>query len=172
MNNFLITTFFLFAGNTVTATGASSPSHTHLHSHTTTHTTTHTTALMKDFHVAFPYDIKLKALHDQVIRWIREVSSSNNNMKSDYPISVSVTSALTTTTGASLVKRALLEDIGRLCIFFGQEATTDLLLTQILTFLNDQVSFVYSFVLCVMCFVYSCVLLYIMYLVYYISFIA
>ena len=150
MNNLNITTFFLFAGNTVTATGATSPSHTHQHSHTTTqtttHTTTHTTALMKDFHVSFPYDIKLKALHDQVIRWIREVSSSNNNMKSDYPISVSVTSALTTTTGASLVKRALLEDIGRLCIFFGQEATTDLLLTQILTFLNDQVSFVNMYI--------------------------
>ena len=41
--------------------------------------------------------------------------------------------------GASLVKRALLGDIGRLCVFFGQEATADLLLTQVLTFLNDQV---------------------------------
>lgn len=46
---------------------------------------------------------------------------------------------LSSFTGGSLVKRALLEDIGRLCIFFGQEATTDLLLTQVLTFLNDQV---------------------------------
>ena len=98
-------------------------------------------------HVEFPYDIKLKALHDQVIRWIREVSSpppgmgmagahSHSGGKGGESVSKAT---LNSSTGGSLVKRALLEDIGRLCVFFGQEATTDLLLTQVLTFLNDQV---------------------------------
>ena len=98
-------------------------------------------------HVEFPYDVKLKALHDQVIRWIREVSSPPTVMgmvgAHSHSVSKSAESAskatMSTSTGGSLVKRALLEDIGRLCIFFGQEATTDLLLTQVLTFLNDQV---------------------------------
>ena len=98
-------------------------------------------------HVDFPYDTKLKVLHDQVIRWIREVSNpptvmgmvgthSHSVGKSAESVSKATLSSFT---GGSLVKRALLEDIGRLCIFFGQEATTDLLLTQVLTFLNDQV---------------------------------
>lgn len=101
--------------------------------------------LLSDFHVHFPYDSKLRLLHDQVIRWIREVSSSSSlsahTQKGDRERdnSMPMNASLTSTTGSSLVKRALLEDIGRLCVFFGQEATTDLLLTQILTFLNDQV---------------------------------
>jgi len=39
----------------------------------------------------------------------------------------------------SLLKRLLLVDVIRLCRFFGPEATVDLLLPQLLTFLNDQV---------------------------------
>ena len=52
--------------------------------------------ILNDFHVAFPYDSKLKSLHDQVIRWIREVSSSGNIPKGDYPV-VQVKDALTVT---------------------------------------------------------------------------
>ena len=98
-------------------------------------------------HVEFPYDVKLKVLHEQVIRWIREVSNPPTVMgmigAHSHSVGKGVESVskatLSTSSGGSLVKRALLEDIGRLCIFFGQEATTDLLLTQVLTFLNDQV---------------------------------
>ena len=100
--------------------------------------------LFTDCHVQFPYDSKVRSLHDQVIRWIRDVSSapylSAHTQKGDRDFSKPIHGSLTSSTGSSIVKRALLEDIGRLCIFFGQEATTDLLLTQILTFLNDQVS--------------------------------
>ena len=77
-----------------------------------------------ELNVDFPYDAKLKALHEQVSRWVRDVSNVH-------------TPAADTSSG-SLIRRALLCDIHRLCIFFGQEATTDLLLTQVLTFLNDQ----------------------------------
>ena len=103
--------------------------------------------LFTDCHVQFPYDSKVRSLHDQVIRWIRDVSSapylSAHTQKGDRDFPKPLHGSLTSSTGSSIVKRALLEDIGRLCIFFGQEATTDLLLTQILTFLNDQVS-IYS----------------------------
>ena len=100
------------------------------------------TAVRSGVHVEYPYDTKLKTLHDQVIRWIREVSSVNagtGHSGSQKPAEAAVNSSLTCASGGSLVRRVLLEDIGRLCVFFGQEATTDLLLTQILTFLNDQV---------------------------------
>jgi hypothetical protein len=101
------------------------------------------TAVRSGVLVEFPYDTKLKALHDQVIRWIREVSSvgaGTGHSGGQKPAEAAVNTSLTCASGGSLVRRVLLEDIGRLCVFFGQEATTDLLLTQILTFLNDQVS--------------------------------
>ena len=91
--------------------------------------------------VQFPYDYKLKILHDQVTRWMRDVSStgpSHGGQKGTDPATHPYP-PLTCATSASMVKRVLLNDIGRLCTFFGQEATTDLLLTQILTYLNDQV---------------------------------
>ena len=89
--------------------------------------------------VHFPYDFKLKVLHDQVTRWMRDVSSTNSPSHGGKGSEVPSHTSLTRATAASLIKRVLLDDIGRLCIFFGQEATTDLLLTQILTYLNDQV---------------------------------
>jgi hypothetical protein len=100
------------------------------------------TAVRSGVHVEFPYDTKLKTLHDQVIRWIREVSSvsaGTGHSGGQKPAEAALNTSLTCASGGSLVRRVLLEDIGRLCVFFGQEATTDLLLTQILTFLNDQV---------------------------------
>ncbi|CAN0200770.1 unnamed protein product, partial [Ectocarpus fasciculatus] len=37
-----------------------------------------------------------------------------------------------------MVKRALLTDITRLCVFFGFENTLDSILPQLITFLNDR----------------------------------
>lgn len=39
---------------------------------------------------------------------------------------------------AVMVKRALLADITRLCVFFGFENTLDSILPQLITFLNDR----------------------------------
>lgn len=39
---------------------------------------------------------------------------------------------------AVVVKRALLSDITRLCVFFGFENTLDSILPQLITFLNDR----------------------------------
>ena len=58
--------------------------------------------------VDFPYDAKLKALHEQVSRWVRDVAAS--------AVSNVHTPAADTSSG-SLVRRALLCDIHRLCIF-------------------------------------------------------
>ena len=92
-----------------------------------------------ELNVDFPYDAKLKALHEQVSRWIRDVSSATSATHASVAFQSPTTAPATTeASSASLIRRALLCDIHRLCIFFGQEATTDLLLTQVLTFLNDQ----------------------------------
>lgn len=42
------------------------------------------------------------------------------------------------TAAAVVVKRALLADITRLCVFFGFENTLDSILPQLITFLNDR----------------------------------
>jgi hypothetical protein len=41
---------------------------------------------------------------------------------------------------SSLAKRALLRDIMRLCVFFGQEHTLNSLIPLLIAFLNDKVS--------------------------------
>jgi hypothetical protein len=111
----------------------------------------------------FAYESKLKALHEQVGRWIRDLvldssagstqslagrgwhaeglSSSGELATATATTTVSMAvAAVATASGGGLVRRALLTDISRLCLFFGQENTMDLLLTQLLTFLNDQVT--------------------------------
>ena len=103
--------------------------------------------------VNFAYDKKLKHLHDTVSRWVRELVvapfSSSNSGKSEFASSEgSSRDSMAQQTDArhgsglsshtSLIKRVLLLDIARLCTFFGQESTVDLLLTQLLTYLNDQ----------------------------------
>ncbi|CAM9918451.1 unnamed protein product, partial [Phaeothamnion confervicola] len=40
--------------------------------------------------------------------------------------------------GGSTVKRALLRDVARLCVFFGHESTLNSILPQLITFLNDR----------------------------------
>lgn len=81
--------------------------------------------------VDFSYDTKLKALHEQISRWIRELVVDVGSL--DHRRGSGLSSH------GSIIKRTLLVDLMRLCVFFGQESTTDMLLTQLLTFLNDQV---------------------------------
>lgn len=89
------------------------------------------------------YDKKLRLLHEQVSRWI-------NDLVLDVGI---VSSAEHRKNGSSyasqhcgLIKRALLQDIVRLCIFFGaQESAMGILLAQLLTYLNDQVFYKLQF---------------------------
>lgn len=88
--------------------------------------------------VEFPYDLKLKQLHEQISRWIRDLILDGNSL--DYRRGSGLSSH------ESIIKRAILVDMMRLCVFFGQESTMDLLLTQLLTFLNDQVSYIHSIV--------------------------
>jgi hypothetical protein len=86
--------------------------------------------LSKDGIVEGSYDSKTRYLHEQVSRWIRDLvldTSVGDNRRGSGLSSF-----------GSIVKRVLLVDIVRLCVFFGQDSTMDLLLTQLLTFLNDQ----------------------------------
>jgi hypothetical protein len=91
--------------------------------------------------VHFPYDHRLDQLKEQVSRWIRDlmadsvVAPPSSVASSVY--SAGAAAAATEGRRASTVKRLLLMDITRLCVFFGQESTVDRLLTQLLTFLND-----------------------------------
>jgi hypothetical protein len=91
--------------------------------------------------VHFPYDHRLDQLKEQVSRWIRDLMA-DSVVAPPSSVASSVFgggSAVASTEGrkASTVKRLLLMDITRLCVFFGQESTVDRLLTQLLTFLND-----------------------------------
>lgn len=49
---------------------------------------------------------------------------------------------------AVMVKRALLADITRLCVFFGFENTLDSILPQLITFLNDRYPMLLPLLLC------------------------
>lgn len=100
------------------------------------------------------YDAKLKVLQENIGRWIRDLidtasnvsdASAGNNSNSNgkgagagerFDSSGRKGSGMSS--HGSVIKRALLSDIMRLCVFFGEVATIDLLLIQLLTFLNDQ----------------------------------
>jgi hypothetical protein len=114
--------------------------------------------------VNFGYDKKLRALHDQVNRWVKDVlldgarglgntrvqplKKSSVRSRSNEPVSPSPrgqsaeSSQSDQITGkdgsASLLRRVLLVDVVRLCAFFGHESM-DVLLQHLLTFLNDPV---------------------------------
>jgi hypothetical protein len=94
--------------------------------------------------VEFPYNQKLEQLKEQISRWIRDLvvdtvvisNQTGNVMDNSFQRNNCVNRAASTS--GSLVKRVILMDIMRLCVFFGQESTMDKLLTQLLTFLNSQ----------------------------------
>lgn len=99
--------------------------------------------------VEFAYDAKLDALREQVSRWLRDLMAdgpgTNSLAASSLGHLTAPSAAVSSATGrgglyspGTAIKRVLLLDIMRLCVFFGQEAAMDKLLTQLLTFLNDQ----------------------------------
>ena len=102
--------------------------------------------------IEFPYHSKLDHLKECVARWLRDLltDASMVNM-SMAMINMSGSgggsgSAMDATRRArsvlsleSAVKKVILSHIMELSIFFGQESAMDKLLTQLLTFLNDQV---------------------------------
>lgn len=89
--------------------------------------------------VEYPYHQKLEQLKEQISRWIRDliIDANLSSSSGSDGYRAQNLSRLSSAAG-SLVKRVLLLDIVRLCTFFGQESTMDKLLTQLLTFLNDQ----------------------------------
>ncbi|KAF1325164.1 Vps15 protein kinase, partial [Globisporangium splendens] len=66
------------------------------------------------------FDKELNVLHKMISRYVIQLAAPDQKASS------------------SLVKRALLVDITRLCVFFGRERTLDVVLPQLITFLNDR----------------------------------
>ncbi|DBA05165.1 TPA: hypothetical protein N0F65_005015 [Lagenidium giganteum] len=66
------------------------------------------------------FDKELNRLHKMISRFVIQLAAPDQKSSS------------------SLVKRALLVDITRLCVFFGRERTLDVVLPQLITFLNDR----------------------------------
>lgn len=85
----------------------------------------------------YPYDQKLEALKELVARLIRDLLTDNNsNISTTSPPELRKLRAFVTYDSA--VKKVLLENVVDFCHFFGQESALEKLLTQLLTFLNDQ----------------------------------
>jgi hypothetical protein len=90
----------------------------------------------------FPYDQRLDQLKEQVSRWIRDlIVEQGPGAGAQAGGAVPGTDPNNSSSGSgrrsSAVKRLLLTDITRLCVFFGQESAVDRVLTQLLTFLDD-----------------------------------
>jgi phosphoinositide-3-kinase regulatory subunit 4 len=86
------------------------------------------------------YAVSLEELRGSVSRWV--IGSMLEQGGPDSRIGSSQASH------SSLIKKIILSDLMRLCHFFGQEQAIDLLLAQLLTMLNDQVSCDNLFHLC------------------------
>lgn len=79
--------------------------------------------------VEFPYAKKLTELHDNVAHWIKALSDeSQGEQRKGSGLS----------SNSSHIKRMLLNDIMRVCVFFGPDATVSQLLPHLLTFFSDQ----------------------------------
>lgn len=70
--------------------------------------------------VSNSFDKELNKLHKLISRFVIQLAAPDQKASS------------------ALVKRALLVDITRLCVFFGRERTLDVVLPQLITFLNDR----------------------------------
>lgn len=106
------------------------------------------------------YDYQVNILHDQVSKWIRDLvldgnvvsSSGNNNNSSNNGGSSNNNNnnsnndrgdgrlRTAINTHSSIVKRAILEDIVRLCVFFGKQERIMDLFAQLLAYVNHPVS--------------------------------
>lgn len=78
------------------------------------------------------YDYRLKNLHDQCSRWIRDVIL-------DSTVNVNVERKFVSQISSSPLKRILLLDVVRLCSFFNSHESVVFFVTQLLTYLNEQV---------------------------------
>jgi len=67
------------------------------------------------------YNSELSALQDTVSRWVVQITTDQSDQ-------------------SALPKRSLLNDIGRLCQFFGLDGVMSFILPQVLAFLNDRKS--------------------------------
>jgi phosphoinositide-3-kinase, regulatory subunit 4 len=81
------------------------------------------------------YDTQVSLLHDQVSKWIRDLvlDGTLSNDRSDGRARSSLNSH------SSIVKRAILEDIVRLCVFFGKQERIMDLFAQLLAYVNHTV---------------------------------
>ncbi|CAM9853090.1 unnamed protein product, partial [Chrysoparadoxa australica] len=89
-----------------------------------------------------PYDSDLVKLRRHIGRWFILLASFEGSGSSSVTSVGSPFHALGASAshscGTSMVKLALLADIGRFCSFFGQEGTLNSILPQLITFLNDR----------------------------------
>ena len=98
------------------------------------------------------YDAQVNILHDQVSKWIRDLvldgnvgSNNNNNGNNNNNNNGSGGGGdgrlrNVVNTHSSIVKRAILEDIVRLCVFFGKHERIMELFAQLLAYVNHSVS--------------------------------
>jgi len=90
------------------------------------------------------FDAKLEQLHGVVSKWIHDlVGDSDNAMGASFSGGGSGGSSGTSAQNraaarSNLVKRALLRDITRLCIFFGAAGTEQQMLPLLITMINDR----------------------------------
>lgn len=76
-------------------------------------------AARKAFIVTSSYSLELSALHETVSRWVVHIATDQSEH-------------------SSLQKRAMLADLGKLCIFFGLDGVMSFVLPHILAFLNEK----------------------------------
>eukprot|EP00903_Cladosiphon_okamuranus_P008555 g8210.t1 len=86
------------------------------------------------------YDKELSSIRGQISRWFVVLASSGGagSLPGDWSGVGMGGDGGGAGVAAVMVKRALLADITRLCVFFGFENTLDSILPQLITFLNDR----------------------------------
>lgn len=94
------------------------------------------TAAVAAVFVEGSYDTQVNVLHDQVSKWIRDLVLDGNLVSNDRSEGRSRT---TGNSHSSVVKRAILEDIVRLCVFFGKQERIMDLFAQLLAYVNHTV---------------------------------
>jgi phosphoinositide-3-kinase, regulatory subunit 4 len=94
------------------------------------------------------YDTQVNVLHDQVSKWIRDLVLDGNLVSNDRSDGRSRSAG---NSHSSVVKRAILEDIVRLCVFFGKQERIMDLFAQLLAYVNHTVCFPLSLPLVLCC---------------------
>jgi phosphoinositide-3-kinase, regulatory subunit 4 len=85
------------------------------------------------------YDASVAALHNHVSKWIRDLVL-DGNVGMTYDVSKNEARRQHSNgSHSSVVKRAILEDVVRLCVFFGKQEKIMDLFAQLLAYVNHQV---------------------------------